>query len=442
MLMGQQNNLELLYQWSSDELVGSEEYDNTYNEVWGFVQNNREFAVIGSTEGTHIFDVTEPANSYLVTSISGAATGPDIIHRDYHTYNGYLYAVCDENTYNGQTLIKSTLQIIDLSNLPNSAELIYDSNDIITRAHNIFIDEENAMMYVCVGEVNNQYNRLSILSLENPENPVFLQSYSSYGEIHDVYVKNNIAYLNAGWDSRFYIVDFSNINSPQTLGVFDNYTDPGYNHSGWLTEDGNTYVFADENHGSKIKICDVSNPSEIDEKATLLSDVDSTSIAHNLIIKNNLLYVSHYYDGLWIWDISDPENPTYVASYDTYPLENGNSYKGAWGVYPLLPSGNILVSDMQYGLFVFKEIESSIKINEYNNSTIFPNPCNDHLTIQINSDKQKIIQLYDMYGKIILSKKTNSHQIKIELDQLINPGIYILKVIGDETSDEHRIIKS
>ena len=51
-------NLELLYQWSEDSLVGSSAYNNTYNEVWGFVMNNKEFAVIGSTAGTHIFDVT------------------------------------------------------------------------------------------------------------------------------------------------------------------------------------------------------------------------------------------------------------------------------------------------------------------------------------------------------------------------------------------------
>ena len=28
------------------------------------------------------------------------------------------------------------------------------------------------------------------------------------------------------------------------------------------------------------------------------------------------------------------------------------SYKGAWGVYPYLSSGNIIVSDMQTGLYI------------------------------------------------------------------------------------------
>ena len=45
-----------------------------------------------------------------------------MIHRDYHDHNGYLYAVCDEG--------QSTLQIIDLSGLPNDLEVVYDSGII------------------------------------------------------------------------------------------------------------------------------------------------------------------------------------------------------------------------------------------------------------------------------------------------------------------------
>ena len=55
-----------------------------------------------------------------------------------------------------------------------------------------------------------------------------------------------------------------------------------------------------------MKICDVSNPSDISVTTTLLSEVSDESMAHNLIIKDDLLYVSHYHDGLWIWDISNP----------------------------------------------------------------------------------------------------------------------------------------
>lgn len=430
---GQQNNLELLYQWSDETGISGDNWvGNIYNEIWGFVQNDHEFAVIGTTQGTHIFDVTEPVNSYLVASIDGGSTSPDVVHRDFDDYNGYLYAVADE-------MNSSTLQIMDLSNLPNSINVVYDSNDIITRAHNIFIDKDAGLMYVCGGKVYGNNNYLCIISLENPENPTFITNFNTHGYVHDIYVENNIGYLNCG-NNGLHIVDFSDLNNPETLGSLTDYPYQGYNHSGWLTEDGNTYVFADENHGYKMKICDISNPSEINITTTLLSDVYENSIPHNLIIKNNLLYVSHYYDGLWIWDISNPEDPTYVASYDTYPGNNGTSYKGAWGVYPLLPSGIILVSDMQSGLFIFELEESSSNIREEMRGNIFPNPFDHHINIKSVSSNQKTINIYDVFGKKIISKQTTEKDIRLTLSEL-SKGIYIVQMHSETETFEKRIIK-
>ncbi|MAQ69898.1 MAG: hypothetical protein CMD23_02245 [Flavobacteriales bacterium] len=429
----QQNNLELLYQWSDDTGISGDNWvGNIYNEIWGFIQNDHEFAVIGTTQGTHIFDVTEPVNSYLVASIDGGSTSPDVVHRDFDDYNGYLYAVADE-------MNSSTLQIMDLSNLPNSVNVVYDSNDIITRAHNIFIDKGTGLMYVCGGKVYGNNNYLCIISLENPTNPTYITDFNTHGYVHDIYVENNIGYLNCG-NNGLHIVDFSDLNNPETLGSLTDYPYQGYNHSGWLTEDGNTYVFADENHGYKMKICDVSNPSEININTTLLSDVYENSIPHNLIIKNDLLYVSHYYDGLWIWDISNPENPTYVASYDTYTESNGTSYKGAWGVYPLLPSGIILVSDMQSGLFIFELEESSSNIKEVMRENIFPNPFYNYINIKSVSNDQKTIHIYDVLGKNIISKKTTEKDIQIPLSEL-SKGIYIMQINSESESFEKRIIK-
>ena len=126
-------NASLLYHWMDSTIIGTSLYNNAYNEVWGMVYNNKEFAVIGSTEGTHIFDVTDPVSSSQIAFIPGAAQGAAIVHRDYHDYNGYLYIVCDEGS--------STLQIVDVSNLPTSFNIVYDSDSLFKRAHNIFIDE-------------------------------------------------------------------------------------------------------------------------------------------------------------------------------------------------------------------------------------------------------------------------------------------------------------
>ena len=138
-----QLNTSLLFHWDDPTIIGSTSYDNAYNECWGFEVNNTEIAVIGSTEGTHFFDVTDPQNSTEVAFVAGAYTGGGVVHRDYHDYQGYLYIVCDEGWST------STLQIVDISNLPTSVNVVYDSDNLFNTSHNIFIDTATAKLYAC-----------------------------------------------------------------------------------------------------------------------------------------------------------------------------------------------------------------------------------------------------------------------------------------------------
>ena len=108
---------ELLARWNDSSLIGSSQYNNTYNEIWGLAINNKEYAVIGTTRGTHFIDVTDPTDVYEAYVIDGATMGPAVVHRDYHDLNGYLYIVCDEG-------LNSTLQIVDISTLAVSANFL------------------------------------------------------------------------------------------------------------------------------------------------------------------------------------------------------------------------------------------------------------------------------------------------------------------------------
>ena len=428
-----QNDLEVLFQWSDESISDQNWVGCAYNEIWGVAKNGHEFAIIGSTQGTHIFDVTNPEDGYLAAYIEGADSSPAIVHRDFHDYNGYLYAVADEG--------ESTLQIIDMANMPTSFNVVYDSDELIKRAHNIFIDSDNAIMYVCGGRVMEEWNELSLFSLEEPQNPIFLKKFDDVGYVHDIYVKDHIGYLNAGNDG-LHIVDFSDFNNPQILGSLTDYPFAGYNHSGWLTEDGNTYVFADENHGYEMKICDVSNPNEINVNTTFLSNVDSESIAHNLIIKDNYVYVSHYHDGLYIWDISDPSNPVVAGNFDTYLPEDHSSYRGAWGVYPLLPSGNILVSDMQAGLFVLSPLQNqNSNLNEIeNNILIFPNPFVDEINIRTTNLKNECwMEIVNINGKVIFKQKISNSYYKIPTK--LKSGVYFAHLKFEDKIEIQKLVK-
>ena len=322
--------VKLLYHWDDSSVL-------MYNEVWGLVQNNREYAVIGALEGTYFFDITNPDSVAELGFVPGKEGG--CIHRDYHDYNGYLYMVADEGA--------SSLQIIDLSYLPDSLALVYDSDALFTKSHNIFIDSTTARLYTCGGDQN---NGLRVFSLADPLNPIELVNFSAAaGYVHDVYVRDDTAYVHGG-GAGFYIYDLTDIINPQLVGSLTSYPTKGYNHSGWLSQDEMIYCFADETTNTDIKVCDVSDFGNITVLDTVNSGGDINAIPHNLIIKNGYLYASYYQDGLWIYDISDPANTSVVGYYDTHPAI-ATSY-GAWGVYPLLPSGVVLVSDMANGLFV------------------------------------------------------------------------------------------
>ena len=419
----------LLYHWEDTSLVGSWAYNNTYNEIWGVEVNNHEFAIIGSTEGTHIFDVTNPSVSYEAAFIPAPYVGGGVIHRDYHDYKGYLYIVCDE----GNT---STLQIVDISNLPNSASIVYDTNALFTKSHNIFIDTASSKLYACAVKHTNPNNfasAMEVYSLVDPLNPTLLYIYNDVGHVHDAYVRNDTAYLNCGGDG-FRIVDFSLLNLPSPpsipyveLASLTSYPDAGYNHSGWLNDNGTIYAMQDENHGYDIKILDISDFNNINVLATFNSGIDPNSMAHNGIIKGDYLYVAYYHDGLRIFDISNPSNPIQVCYYDTYLPTDHVSYRGAWGIYPYLTSGNILVSDMQSGLYLFSCTPISTNtMNIDQNSFIYPNPATGSITINI--PEASSIKLYDMVGKLILQKDISERK-KIETS-LIYSGLYFYQIIN------------
>jgi len=242
----------LLAHWSDDSLPSSIAHDNAYNEIWGLYVNDREFAVIGSTMGTHFIDVTNTENIEEVAFVEGAHVGPAIIHRDYHDHNGYLYAVCDEGD--------SSLQIIDISDLPNSVEVVYDSEILIRRSHNIFIDQQNDRLYSCSHRgTSTGFSAIRVFDISDPLNPMDLgglDAFEAYevGHVHDAYVEDHIAYLNCGPDG-FVIVDMTDLDDLKLLASLesDDYPDSGYNHSGWLAEEGDVYYMADENHGLAVK---------------------------------------------------------------------------------------------------------------------------------------------------------------------------------------------
>ncbi len=345
-LIAQPQSATLLGHWA-DETIEPAFFNNPYHDVWGAVVNDTEVGIITSTKGFHFFRLDDISGGLEPVAFAPATVqGQTIGHRDIKTYQHYLYAVADEGA--------SALQVFDMSGLPESVEEVYSSDEFVTTAHNMFIDEDNARLYLVGGAGFS----LRILSLENPEQPELLASFpnaeTDIPYIHDLYVRDNIAYLHAGLNG-FIVGDFTDPENPQLLGIMDSYIEQGYNHSGWLSEDGNYYFLADETHGRAIKVVDMRDLSNMKVVATMNANSFPGQIPHNVILQDGLLYTSYYYDGLQVYDVSNPLFPRRIAAYDTYDGPDVEFFAGAWGVF-VLPSGRVLISDMNNGLYFFEAV--------------------------------------------------------------------------------------
>lgn len=459
--------LPLLGQWKDTTLVETIYYDGAYNEIWGLPVNNHEIAVIGSTMGTHFIDVTDPTNPIELpnTFVQGGGYGDQLVHRDFHDYRGYLFAVADE-------LTTSTLQIIDIRDLPNSTTVVYDNNEYLIRSHNVFIDSTQAKMYACGISTDTGAWDLSVFDISDPANPIELGVYSylagnvNLPYVHDIFVRDNIAYLNCG-QQGFYVVDFTDTDNPMLIGSMTDYVQSGYNHSGWLDHQGHYYFMADETHGMDLKVVDVCTSDDIQVVNTFNTDSGiETSIPHNLLLDCNYLYVSWYYEGVQVFDVSDPVNPVRVGYYDTSEEVDTDYFAGNWGVYPYLPSGNILASDMQNGLFILENpftpdcdnydatpcdnsIVSTSEIYQPIQSVhLFPQPATEQVNVAFHLEKSMDMvnfELVDLNGKVV-GKWTHENLlagaqvIPVQLSSSLNTGLYFLSLSNEEISSTFKVV--
>ena len=206
----------LFAQTSIDLISNLDEYHSSgYNDIWGYVDpSGTEYALLGVRSGTSIINLTDPANPVEVTFIPG----PQSIWRDIKVHGQYAYTIT-EQTGSGQGL-----QIIDLSDLPNSATLVNTIDTWFSRAHNIFIDDGYA--YV-IG--TNGGGGMHILDLANPVSPTRTAYYTGSNYIHDVYVWNDTVVACA--EDTYDLVDVSDKSNPQWIS--SSIALPGiYAHSG------------------------------------------------------------------------------------------------------------------------------------------------------------------------------------------------------------------
>ncbi|MFK7935431.1 MAG: choice-of-anchor B family protein, partial [Saprospiraceae bacterium] len=268
---------------------------------------------------------------------------------DIKTFGQYAYVTNDDG---------GGLMIIDLSDLPNTATattwqptIEYSGQEqTITKCHNIYIDESGvAYLAGCNG---NEGGVIFVDIATNPTAPTVVGLGTPLYS-HDVYVRDNLLYSSNPFAGHFSITDISDKSAPQLLATQS--TPAANTHNSWLSDDGQTLFISEETGGASIIAYDISdfdNIELLDEfrpSATLGEEV----MPHNVHVFGDFLVISYYTDGCMIVDASRPNNLVEVGNFDTHPGST-EIFEGAWGAYPFLPSGLILVTDRAEGLFILQ----------------------------------------------------------------------------------------
>ncbi len=313
--------------------------NDALSNIGGYVDSlGNEYALVGYESGLSIVNVSDPANPVIAFSVPGTQS----TWREVKTWQNYAY-VTTEGCCNG-------LQIINLGYLPDSISVKqWKGNGSIAgqleTIHALHIEDAHVYLFG-----SNLFNGSALIAdLADPWNPDY-KGHTPGTYIHDGYVRADVLYSAHIYDGYFSVFDVSNKSNPILLATQS--TPTQFTHNTWLNDAGNVLFTTDENSNSYLGAYDISNLNNIIELDRVQLTPGSGSIIHNTHNLNDYEIVSWYKDGIAIVDVSRPENMIVTGHYDTYPQGSGNGFSGAWGVYPYLPSGNLVVSDINNGLFV------------------------------------------------------------------------------------------
>jgi choice-of-anchor B domain-containing protein len=322
----------------------------TCANICGYVDSTgKEYALVGASVGLSIVDVSNPDSVFQVYQHVGPG-GTKSKWQEIKVRGKYAYVTTEAG---------DGLQIFNLSSLPDTSGITvhnWTGNGAIAgqlnSIHALHIDNQFVYLY----GTNLFGGGAVVADITDPWNPTYVGNYQSASApyIHDGYVRNDTLYGGHIYQGIFSVVDFRNKTTPIQLA--SHATPNAFTHNTWLSTNSKVLFTTDEKENTFLTAYDISDLNNINELDRIQSNPGSNSIVHNVhiirVAGNDYAVTSWYKDGFTIVDVGRPQNMVQVGNYDTY-VESGGGFKGDWGVYPFLPSGTIVVSNIDEGLFVF-----------------------------------------------------------------------------------------
>ncbi|MFD2725005.1 choice-of-anchor B family protein [Hyunsoonleella rubra] len=357
------NGYDLMANVSVQDMLGA---GASGNDCWGWVDpdTQKEYALFCGTTGMAFVDITVPNAPVVIGSLPTATVSS--AWRDVKVFNNYAFVVADRATTHG-------MQVFDLTrlrNVPNPPETFTADAQYtgFGSAHNIVINESTGYAYAVGTSRSGTFAGGPLfVDIQNPMMPMDAGGFSGYAHDAQVVLYNGPDTAHIGKEiligsneDEVVIVDVTSKSNPVLLSRIS-YSNVGYTHQGWFTEDMRYFILGDEideiDFGTNTRTI-VFDFSDLDDPKFHMEYLGtSAAIDHNGYVKGNDYFLASYAAGMRVLDITNisSQSITESAYFDTHPEDNSTSFRGAWSVYPYLPSGNIIISDMNRGLFVVRK---------------------------------------------------------------------------------------
>lgn len=325
------------------------------NSCWGYVSpSGREYAIMGCNDRVVFVEITDPRNPVIIDYIPH----PSSTWADMKVYQHYAYIVSEA--------MGTGIQVVDLSQIDNHVVTLVRTIPSPSRSHNIAIDTTSGFIYTCGSR--NGTGTTMCFDLSNPANPVQVgpPSMTEFYQ-HDIMPYTYTSGPYAGRQVLFGAsegrgVEIHDVTDKNNPFLIKRITYPGvqYCHQMWMSED-ERYLYVDDEldyaNGAKTRVIDISSLENAFYVGTFNNGLAAAH--HNQYVRDGFLYQANYRSGLRVFDTNDdPIRPIEVGYFDTYPANNNSGFDGAWNNYPFFPSGTVIVSDINRGLFVLDVSEA------------------------------------------------------------------------------------
>jgi hypothetical protein len=362
----------------------------------------------------NVYDISnpyDPMEVYKFPSSNWAGVISDIVVQD-------NYAI-EATWYDG-------LYVFDIMNPLDPQEIGYCeigeiTNDIVVTSNYCYIA--------------NDASGLKIVDISDPTNPYLVSQLNTDGNIKGLDIAENYAYItDSGQDWDFRIVDISDPLNPRLLGGCDT---PYYPEAIAVRGD---YAFIGEWGDSVFSVLNIENT----HSPFLVTSLGPVGYAIDVFLSNNYAYVSCTDDGLYIYDITDPNEPFIAGYYDTW----GESWS-------MSVSANLIyLADHHYFSIYNNELILNTENNQKNcvhpsSFTLhpsFPNPFNPATTLNFQLPHATSVELnvYDIIGNLVKTLSSGwhppgSHQVTFNASDL-SSGIYFVHFVASDFQQTQKLV--